>query len=243
MNLLCKSIYFSFNPCPPTLLKAALKRINETIQDKIDAFKTPSVDTINAIISSAAGDIRCATNQYYFAALKGKNFNTLAMFYQIIFILTGTQELPTIATSEQKSGTKRKRLPAKTSAIKSMMRDESLGLFHGLGRVLNPKREHKGKHWVIQCDFDQLIDEFSSQPNTIENFLFENYVKYFGDAEDVCKAADVLSVSEALLNNWKDKYDSVVMGLWFIVLGLMVYNKHKVSKWNQLKAPTKIKKT
>lgn len=121
------------------------------------------------------------------------------------------------------------------------MRDETLGLFHGLGRVLNPKREQKGEHFVIQCDFNHLIDEFSTQPITIQNFLFENYIKYFGDAVDATKAAEVLSVAEILLNKWKDGHDGVVMGLWFVVLGLMVFNEHKISKWNQLKAPTKVK--
>lgn len=123
-----------------------------------------------------------------------------------------------------------------------MMRDESLGLFHGLGRVLNPKTQQKGDRCTIQCDFNRLIDEFSSQPNTIQNFLFENYLRYFGDAEDVCRAAEVLSISEAFLNTWKDGYNGVVIELWFIILGLMVFNKHKVSKWNQLRAPTKMNK-
>lgn len=122
------------------------------------------------------------------------------------------------------------------------MRDETLGLFHGLGRVLNPKREQKGDRLEIVCDFDRLVDEFSIQPTTIENFLFENYLKYFGDAEDATKAAEVLSMSEILLSNWKERHEGVVMGLRFVVLGLMVVNKHKVSKWNQLNAPKKVKK-
>lgn len=160
-----------------------------------------------------------------------------------IDVCVGTQDLPTVVSSEQKPGVKRKRAPQKSSAIKSMMRDESLGLFHGLGRVLNPKFERKGERLVVQCDFDKLIDEFSSQPQTIENFLFENYIRYFGDTEDLCRAAEVLSVSDAFFNNkWREGHDGVVMGLRFIVLGLMVFNKHKVSKWNQIKAPTKIKK-
>lgn len=124
-----------------------------------------------------------------------------------------------------------------------MMRDETLGLFHSLGRVLNPKREQKGDRTVIQCDFNRLIDEFSTQPTKIQNFLFENYVRYFGDAVDATKAAELLSVAECLLDKWKDGHDGVVMGLWFVVLGLMVVNVHKVSKWNQLKAPTRAKKT
>lgn len=121
------------------------------------------------------------------------------------------------------------------------MRDETLGLFHGLGRVLNPKREQKGDRFVIQCDFNHLIDEFSTQPNTIQNFLFENYIRYFGDATDASKAAEVLSTTDILLNQWKDGHSGVVIALWVVVLGLMVCNEHKISKWNQLKAPTKLK--
>lgn len=80
MNVFCVGekaiyrIYFSFNPCPPTLLKSALKRAHDLLHNLADVLKTPSPDTINAIISSAGGDLRCAVNQYYFAALKGKVF-------------------------------------------------------------------------------------------------------------------------------------------------------------------------
>lgn len=149
--------------------------------------------------------------------------------------------MPTIVTSEAKTGTKRKRT-AKSSAIKAMMRDETLGLFHGLGRVLNPKREQRGDSWRIQCDFDRLVDEFSTQPNSIFSFLFENYVRYFADAGDGVKAAEVLSVADVLLGKWKETQEGLGIGLWFVVLGLMVHNEHKVSKWNQIKAPTKISK-
>lgn len=62
----------SFNQCPPTLLRKVLVNAQAVVQKNLDALKMPTKDTMEAIIMSSMGDIRCAVNQYNFAALKGK---------------------------------------------------------------------------------------------------------------------------------------------------------------------------
>lgn len=61
----------SFNACAPTLLKNALKRANNLAQENTKMFQSPSSSTLDAIIATAAGDIRSAMNQFYFASLLG----------------------------------------------------------------------------------------------------------------------------------------------------------------------------
>lgn len=138
-------------------------------------------------------------------------------------------------------GKKRKRsLKTPLAAISHMAKDEPLGLFHGIGRVLNPKRAQIGDSWRLQYDFDHLIDEFSTQPVSFNAFLYENYLKYFGDLEEAQKAADVMSESHSVFANWSDCRDTLLYALWLTVLGFMVFNEHRQSKWTHITAPTKI---
>jgi cell cycle checkpoint protein len=216
--------HISFNSCAATLMKNALKRAHGLVQDNLDLFRTPSPSTVTAIIATSMGDIRCAINQYYFASL------------------LGTSDLPTkIDKVVKKIGNKRKR-GDNASSVQSMSRDETLDLFHGLGRVLNPKRQDVGNSWRFACDIDKLIDEFSTQPSIFTAFLFENYIKYFGDVKDASEASEILSCSQTFLEKWVDRHDVLIFALWVSVLGLMVHNEHRVSRWNPITGPKKIQK-
>ncbi|KAF2903042.1 hypothetical protein ILUMI_03139 [Ignelater luminosus] len=214
----------SFNPCSNTLLKGALKRAYNLAQNHSDLFSNVSSDIIDAIICTSMGDIRCSLNQYQFSTLKGMC------------------EISTTVNLNRSRGTKRKRNEKTSTSINVMSKDEMLGFFHGLGRVLNPKRIEINNSWRIQCDFNALIDQLGTQPSVFSAFLQENYLKYFGDLNDVQKAADVLSQAQVFLEKWTERNDILVYALWISVLGLMVFNEHKVSRWNQIKAPTKVKR-
>lgn len=122
-----------------------------------------------------------------------------------------------------------------------MLKDEYLGIFHGLGRVLNPKRVEIDNKMEIQCNFDSLIDEFSGQPSIFISLLQENYLKYFINFEDIVQAADNLSMAQIFLDDWSDGYNNTTYSLWTSVLGTMVSNKNPASKWNQIQPTTKYK--
>ncbi|KAB0793909.1 hypothetical protein PPYR_13529 [Photinus pyralis] len=210
----------SFNPISATLMKSALKRAQSFVQKKSDLFHIPTAEVIEAVVISAMGDIRCAMNQFAFACLKGVGSIPL--------------EANTTIPKKRKRG-------EKTAIIKSMERDETLGFFHALGRVLNPKRDESSQLFKIQCDFESLIDQFSTQPSNFNAFLQENYLKYFGDLGDVQLASDILSSAQLFLANWNERHEIMLYSLWVGVLGLMVHNRHKLSRWNQIRGPTKLK--
>lgn len=63
----------NFNSCSVTLLKQLLKNAMELINNNPSRYHKPSNEMIEAIIFSAAGDIRCAINQFHFASVKGCN--------------------------------------------------------------------------------------------------------------------------------------------------------------------------
>ncbi|KAF5269583.1 hypothetical protein FQR65_LT05921 [Abscondita terminalis] len=208
-----------FNPVSATLLKIALKRAQQVIRSHSDEYKSPSSDVMDAIVVSAMGDIRSAVNQFIFASVKGVGNMPLHL--------------------NENTPKKRKR-GEKSSSIKCMERDEILGFFHALGRVLNPKHG-EGDSKKLQYDFDSLIDQFATQPANFSAFLQENYLKYFGDLNDARKAAELMSAAQEFLANWSERHEIMLYALWISVLGLMTYNEHKVSKWNQIKGPTKLK--
>lgn len=66
------SIYFSFNLCAATLLKKGLKRASDMLTSSPESFHRPTQSTIDAILASSMGDIRCAMNQLYLACIVGK---------------------------------------------------------------------------------------------------------------------------------------------------------------------------
>ncbi|CAG9839662.1 unnamed protein product [Diabrotica balteata] len=212
--------HISFNACASTLMKIAIKRAQELVKANSHILKQPSSQTIDVILASSSGDIRNAMNQFHVASL------------------LGTSDIPTITTQSEKKSTKRKRSATGTT-LSLMTRDLSLGLFHGLGRVLNPKRREVGNSWRLSHNIESLVDEFSTQPQMFTAFLFENYLKYFGDINDVAKAAEFLSMSVRFLENW-ERHETLVFALWISVLGLMIFNEHRVSRWTQIRAPSKI---
>ncbi|KAK9883295.1 hypothetical protein WA026_001476 [Henosepilachna vigintioctopunctata] len=214
--------HIGFNACAPTLLKYSLKRAHDLVQKHKDIFQTPPSNVVEAILLSSMGDIRCAINQYYFACL------------------LGTKEMPTEKSSTVKPGSKRKR-SEKTSLLKIMARDETLGLFHALGRILNPKRKEYKKSWRLNCDIESLITELESQPENVISFLFSNCIKYFGNLKELCDALDLLCLSQTFFEKWTERKDLHQYPLWISVLGLMMLNNHKVSKWNQIEGIKKLK--
>ncbi|KAG5894109.1 hypothetical protein JTB14_004048 [Gonioctena quinquepunctata] len=216
--------HISFNACAPSLMKVAIQRAQMVVKENSQLFKQPSPKIIDAILTSAMGDIRNAVTQFHMASL------------------LGTEELPTITTEAAAAiGTKRKR-KSKDVRLKTMSRDENLGLFHGLGRILNPKRKEVGNSWRLERDVEKLVDEFSTQPQMVHAFLFENYPKYFGNIGEASKASEILSLSVKFLENWMDRHETLMFALWVSILGLMIFNEHKVSKWTQIRAPVKCDK-
>lgn len=146
--------------------------------------------------------------------------------------------MPIICTkSDTPTGKKRKRNDKSKGTLSNMSKDESVGLLHGIGRVLYPKRIENENGWKFLHEPELIFNEFITQPVTFVNFLHENYIRYFANFEDICQGAQILSFSEQLLSDWKDDDLIAQYGLWIAIEGLMVSNKKSESKWNPVKGP------
>lgn len=143
--------------------------------------------------------------------------------------------------TSQRKNKKRKR-GGNITIIDSVLRDNRLGLFHLLGRILNPKRKEDKNTWRLDCNLNEIVDELATYPNSGLSFLQHNYLKYFGDFSDVCNATHILSQTLKFTERNIHSNELNYLGLWYCTSGFMIHNKHRVSKWNQIRAPKKLNK-
>ncbi|KOB74051.1 Uncharacterized protein OBRU01_09670, partial [Operophtera brumata] len=134
-----------------------------------------------------------------------------------------------IAEKETKSKTTKKKKQT-SSKFMSIGKDQTVSILHGVGRVLNPKINEKGKQKLTHSP-GEIIEQFLSQPNSFVNFLEENYLAHFSCADHADRAASALSDADFMLAEWREKMCQEY-GLYTSVAGLMLANKAPVSAWN-----------
>lgn len=118
--------HLSFNPIAPTIMKKALNRILDEVHSSSSSSITgtrPSPSTLDVIIQNSNGDIRSALMSLQFLATQGGS-----------------------VTSTDIGGKVKGKKKAKGGDAKEMLqivtsRENSLFIFHALGKVLYNKRE------------------------------------------------------------------------------------------------------
>ncbi|KAK2583570.1 hypothetical protein KPH14_009515 [Odynerus spinipes] len=115
-------------------------------------------------------------------------------------------------------------------------RQESLGLLHGIGRVINPKRIKVGDSWKFVHDPDEIAEYFQSQTTTFLYFLHENYLNTIGFLEAANTSINTLSEADVLNTEWRDPNLSK-LSLSLCIRGIMVANEIPVTGWNPVRKP------
>ncbi|XP_043495137.1 cell cycle checkpoint protein RAD17 isoform X1 [Polistes fuscatus] len=115
-------------------------------------------------------------------------------------------------------------------------RSESLGLLHGIGRVINPKRIQEENSWKFVHNPDEIAEYFQSQTTTFLYFLHENYLNTIRLIEESDISANVLSLGDVLNSEWRDLNLSK-LSLSLCIRGIMVANESPVSGWNPIRKP------
>lgn len=162
---------------------------------------------------------------------------------KISYNFSGSKELQiTRETPSPTVGVKRKRKTKEKGTLANMCKDNAIGLLHGVGRVLYPKRIQNGDDFKFEHEPESIFNEFITQPTTFVNFLHENYLRYFANFNNVAQAAEILSTCDLLLSDWKDDDLIAHYGLYIAISGLMIANEKSEAKWNPVKGPRYIKK-
>ncbi|OXU28242.1 hypothetical protein TSAR_010768 [Trichomalopsis sarcophagae] len=117
------------------------------------------------------------------------------------------------------------------------VREETLGLLHGIGRVINPKKNVEGKSWKFVHDPDDLASSFQTHSNTFIKFVHENYMNTMGfNMDGATKAIDVISLADVINSEWRDNNIHKV-ALSYLIRGVMLANDKPVSQWNPVRKP------
>ncbi|XP_024942288.1 cell cycle checkpoint protein RAD17 [Cephus cinctus] len=126
------------------------------------------------------------------------------------------------------------KVPNNESHSECTVREESLGLLHGVGRVINPKRIPDGDSWKFVHDPDEIASLFQSQPGVFLGFLHGNYLNTIGGMDEAATCINILSLSDTLISEWRDPNLGRV-ALSYCIRGLMVTNEKPVSGWNPVR--------
>ncbi|XP_078044494.1 rad17 checkpoint clamp loader component [Augochlora pura] len=129
--------------------------------------------------------------------------------------------------------------PKQQEDAKGLIREEGLGLLHGVGRVINPKRVPNGNSWKFAHDPDDIASYFQSQATVFLNFLQENYLNTMGGIEEADACANILSLADTLNTEWRDM-NLIKVALSFCIRGAMVTNAKPISGWNPVRKPPSI---
>ncbi|KAG7209115.1 hypothetical protein KM043_015261 [Ampulex compressa] len=130
------------------------------------------------------------------------------------------------------------RVPEMNGKNECSSREENVGLLHGIGRVINPKRIESGNSWKFIHDPDDITAYFQSQATIFVYFLQENYLNTMREIEQGDECADILSLSDMLNSEWRDPNLNKVT-LSYCTRGIMVINDRPVSGWNPVRKPQK----
>jgi hypothetical protein len=116
------------------------------------------------------------------------------------------------------------------------VREETLGLLHGVGRVINPRKASDGDSSKFVHDPEEIAAFFQSHSVVFVQFLQENYLNTIRTIEEATVASDILSLADVLNSEWRDRNLGKV-AVSYCVRGLMLANEKPVTGWNPVKKP------
>ncbi|XP_070491085.1 LOW QUALITY PROTEIN: cell cycle checkpoint protein RAD17 [Chironomus tepperi] len=200
----------NMNPISATLMKKALKQICAKMKEHEHTdskFKEPTQSVIDDIIAQSQGDIRNAIMNLQLVSQQG------------------SIDLSMQTKSRAKKTGKAKKTP--TDKInKGVGRDEVLGIFHGVGRALHPKKEEdpQTKENEAHHNPDSVAECFSSQPGNYIELLHSNYLKTFSSIDDVKDFTRIMSASDIFQTEYRSAEKLHDLNLNLVIRGAMVCN-------------------
>ncbi|KYN22821.1 Cell cycle checkpoint protein RAD17 [Trachymyrmex cornetzi] len=97
------------------------------------------------------------------------------------------------------------RVPERHIKSECGIREETLGLLHGVGRVINPKRQSYENSFKFVHDPEEIAAFFQSQSVVFVKFLQENYLNTIRTLEEAAVASDILSLADVLNSEWRKR--------------------------------------
>lgn len=200
------------NPIAVTSMKKTLKSIAAKMKEMESSkgeFTEPTLNVIDDICVQSQGDIRNAIMNLQMVCQKG----SVAL------------EMLAKTTAKTKSGGKAVKAP-KDKITKGVGRDENVGILHGVGRALFPKRKENPETKQVKLTHcpEILAECFSSQPSNYIELLHSNYLKNFSAIEDVSRFTEYMSCSDLFQAEYRDANKLHILSLNLAIRAAMICN-------------------
>lgn len=189
-----------------------LINVNATTQA---AMKT-MLKRVSGVLNSIAGDMLYVSQQHIDEILSNSVGDVRSAVLNLIFISL--------------------KVPERHLKSECGLREETLGLLHGIGRVTNPKKKLDGNSLKFVHDPEEIAAFFQSQSVVFVQFLQENYLNTIRTIEEATVASDILSLADVLNSEWRDRNLGKV-ALSYCIRGLMLANEKPVTGWNPVRKP------
>jgi len=207
-------VNISFNPISTTNLVKALQRIlseESNVPAKI-AKTSRDKPYLESLSDCSGGDLRSAINSLQFS---GSNYGMKANSSAA----RGKTRGATTSRSKKTTSTNRSEGP---SAGGVGGRDMSLYLFRALGKVLYCKRDKESKiadtHKLpeslkemeripLLVNPEEVLDKVELSHASFQMFLHHNYPSFFTSLDDLVRAAEYISLTDALTAEWTEQQE------------------------------------
>ena len=193
-----------FNPVTTTNIVKVLSKVATIESQKgVRKFRVPDKSTLENLAESVGGDIRGAINALQFSCLN--ETGDLRKAFE------GVSKIGSSKTT--KNGSKNDRdMGSELSKIGG--KDQSLVMFHALGKILYAKRSDQAEEFslppmlakhsrkVLKSNPEEVIQKTTLSPDPFNCFLHHNYPPFFTKISDVQRLSEYLSISDLFLNEW-----------------------------------------
>lgn len=200
----CNVQTLALNPITDQRMFKVLKQLILQEVKKDRNISMMSDDALAEICSACQGDFRSAISKLFFLAI---NSSSLCF-----------SKAPVTAKHRLKPA-------SQVSESSQKIKDKKLDFFHGLGRVLYPKRIESNAGLKFVHSAEAIVENFESEPGGFLSQLHENYPSRIGNIDDLSKAAGRLATSDILRSRWQDREVFNHYSLAVAVRGLMVTNR------------------
>jgi len=193
-----------FNPVTTTNIVKALTKIAVIESQKgVRKFRVPDKTALENLAESVGGDIRGAVNALQFSCLNETGDLRKAF-----------EGVSKIASSKpNKKGSKNdKVMDSELSKIGG--KDQSLVMFHALGKILYAKRSEQVENFalppmlekhsrkVLKSNPEEVIEKTTLSSDAFNCFLHHNYPPFFSKMQDMQRLSEYVSVSDLFLKEW-----------------------------------------
>jgi len=173
-------------------------------REGVRKFRVPEKAALESLADSVGGDIRGAINALQFSCLN--DTKDLSKAFE------GVNTAGSSSRSSKKKGSKDSAGSSQLSRIGG--KDQSLVMFHALGKVLYAKRTDQTEPFSLprqllghtrktlkSCPED-VVERTTLSADPFTCFLHHNYPAFYTKIEDVSRLSDYLSMSDLFLKEW-----------------------------------------